>query len=252
MRSKNFSSFLILDVCNIVPNNQIEIMETTTTPSGVPKVIFKARLQTANEHNANKRYYPTDICDEIVETMKPKAKGRSLFQEVDHPSVGGDGMAAKRRAVTVEMKNCGSLIRDIYREGDDIIGEIETLSGFLGPDMYNTIVYDKADIGYSLRMFGKIETEGDTGISRVTRPIRPITYDTVTNPSHKTARIMEFIPENAYEFMSNPAGESQLVYESIITNDNLQFEDNNESIYDYLDRIVRDRFREMKPVEFRL
>jgi len=252
MRSKNFSSFLILDVCNVVPNNQIQIMETTTTPSGVPKVIFKARLQTANEHNANKRIYPMDICREIVETMKPKARGRSLFQEVDHPSVSGDSMAAKRRAVTVEMKNCGSLIRDIYMEGNDIIGEVETLSGFLGPDMYNTIVYDKADIGYSLRMFGKIETEGDTGFSRVARPIRPITYDTVTNPSHRTAKIIEFIPENAHEFLNDKTGNLQILHESIILEDELQFEDNNESIYDYLDRIVKDRFRGMKPVEFRL
>jgi hypothetical protein len=37
----------------------------------------------------------------------------------------------KKRAAVVEIKNCGSLIRNIYMEGKDIVGEIETLSGLV-------------------------------------------------------------------------------------------------------------------------
>jgi hypothetical protein len=115
----------------------------------VNKVIFRTRLQTAEETNSNNRYYPKSTCMEIVNSLKDKAKGRSLFQEIDHPITAsfGDDQNFKRRAAVVEIKNCGSLIRNIYMEGRDIIGEIETLSGFKGPDLANLIKEDKADIG---------------------------------------------------------------------------------------------------------
>lgn len=243
---------ILLDVCQPVGYSDIEIIEATTkTSSGVPKVVFKARLQTLEEKNQNGRYYSQAIGREIVETLKPKAKGRSLFQEIDHPMTVGDQNSSKRRAVTVEMKNCGSLIRDIYIEGNEIIGEVETLSGFLGPDVYNLIVHDKADIGYSLRMFGRVETEGATGLAKVVRPIRPITYDTVTNPSHSTARIMEFLPEDINGFI-NQKPNMELLNESTLSIDNLDMQDINESVYDYVDRIVQDFFENMGPVEFRL
>jgi hypothetical protein len=58
------------------------------------------------------------------------------------------------------------------------------------------VVNDKANIGFSLRMFGR-EVKGMDGITRVEKPIKPITFDIVTNPSHGTARVMEFLPEDA-------------------------------------------------------
>jgi hypothetical protein len=251
MRQTN--ACILLDVCSMVPNNDIEILENVKGPSGVNKAVFKARLQTLEEQNQNKRYYSKAIGDEIVEILKPKALGRSLFQEIDHPSiVGGDENSSRRRAVTVELKNCGTLIRDIYREGNDIIGEIETLSGFMGPDMYNLVVHDKADIGFSLRMFGKVEMNESTGIASVAKPIRPITYDTVTNPSHKTARVIEFLPENVNEFVGSRDSNIELINESIVIADNLDIENMNESVYDYVDRIVQNLFSQMGPIEFKI
>jgi len=249
MSRNNLQSYFIVESCTSVPNDCIQILENTTK-NGVPKLIFKARLQTANEHNSNRRYYPQDICQEIVTTLAPKAKGRSLFQEVDHPVVSGDDVASKSRAVTVKLQNSGTLLRNIYMKGPDVIGEMETLTGFLGPDLYNLIVYDKADIGFSLRMFGKVEMEGDTGISRVSRPIRPITYDTVTNPSHKTARILSFLPENATEFVSNSKIDTSVIYESDLSIDNIHLPNVNESIYEYLDMLVLEHFSKLKPVRF--
>lgn len=247
---QNSSSYFILESCSTVPNDCIQILENTDN-HGIPKLIFKARLQTADEHNSNRRYYPRDICQEIVSVLSPKAKGRSLFQEVDHPSVSGDDIASKSRAVTVRLQNSGTLLRNIYMKGPDVIGEMETLSGFLGPDLYNLIVHDKADIGFSLRMFGKVEMEGDTGISRVARPIRPITYDTVTNPSHKTARILSFLPENATEFVSNSKMDSSVIYESDLSIDNIHLPNVNESIYEYLDMLILEQFSRLKPVAFK-
>jgi len=253
MKSSRNSLGIMFDICNIIPNEEITILENVTkSPSGHPKVAFKAVMQTLEERNQNGRFYSKAIGNDIVETLRPKARSRSLFQEIDHPSINGDKDAANRRAVTVEMKNCGSLIRDLYIQENKIIAEIETLSGFLGPDMYNLIVHDKADIGFSLRMFGRVEMEGSGGPARVVRPIRPITYDTVTNPSHATARVMEFLPENVTEFLTEGCSNNELLQENTILYDRIQFQESNESMYDYIDRVVEDVFMNMKPVIFHI
>jgi len=242
---------VLFESFDVVPNSEIEILESTVTATGVPKLVAKVRLQTLEETNQNKRYYSRAIGDEIVESLRPKALDRSLFQEIDHPSPNGDDAAMKRRAVTVSLRNSGSLIRDIYREGNEIIGEMETLSGFLGPDLYNTIMYDKADIGFSLRMFGKVEMNESTGLATVSKPIRPITYDSVTNPSHKTAKIMKFLPENINEFVTGSDMNMDLLQESIVDIDDLNISNQNDNIFDYLDRVVQEAFNQIGPIKFK-
>lgn len=248
---KRKTSGIIFETFKPISNSDIEILENTKM-GNTPKAKFKVRLQTLEEKNNNGRYYDRAIGKEIVETLRPKAKGRSLFQEVDHPMVPseGDQSFARKRAVTVELKNCGAIINDIYIKNNDIIGEAETLSGFLGPDLYNTIVYDKADIGFSLRMFGRVQMDESIGVNRIIRPIRPITYDVVTNPSHGTAKILEFVTEDINSFLVE--SESQLVYESISLPDDINLFDCNESVYDYLDRLLNNTFKSMGPVEFKL
>jgi len=191
---EQITAIIVEQPCQI-NNKDVQILEQEIDDSGVKKVIFKARLQTAEEKNQNQRYYKKDICQEIVNILKPKAHSRSLFQEVDHPIVNNDDIS-KKRAITVELKNSGTLIRDIYMDKLDIIGEIETLSGFRGPDIYNLVVNDKANIGFSLRMFARVVNDPKSQMLYVEKPLRPITYDIVSNPSHKTATILEFLPED--------------------------------------------------------
>lgn len=83
-----------------------------------------------------------------------------------------DPNVMKRRATTVEYKSCGALLRNIYMEGGDIVGEIETLSGFHGPDIAKMVLYDKVNIGFSLRALGSVNTLSD-GTIEVLTPIKP-------------------------------------------------------------------------------
>lgn len=83
-----------------------------------------------------------------------------------------DSMVVKRRATTVEYKSSGCLLRNIYMEGPNIIGEIETLSGFSGPDIAKIVLYDKVNIGFSLRALGAVDTKPD-GTIVVLNPIKP-------------------------------------------------------------------------------
>ena len=163
----------LFETTSILKNSQLKILNESTGENGEPKVVFKCRLQTADERNQNRRVYSTDICKSIVEQLKEKAISRSLLMEVDHPSLEtSDTNIIKRRAATIEVKNCGCLLRNIYMEGREIFGEVETLSGFNGPSIAKMILYDKVNIGFSLRALGAVEQKPD-GTIMVLAPIKP-------------------------------------------------------------------------------
>jgi hypothetical protein len=244
MISYNF----LYETTSIVPNNDIEILETKSIPnSKSPKIVFEAQLQDSNRKNQNGRYYETSICQEIVDVLKPKATARALLQEVDHPIVDPNDSTGRKRAITISVKNSGTLIRDLHMSNGNVVGEMETLSGFLGPDVAHLLMDDKVDIGFSLRMFGKLIHENN--MVRVAKPIRPITYDIVTNPSHDASRVLQFLPENINTFVSE-SNTSNLQLLEEISLDDIDLSDPNENIYDYLDQIINESFRKMSKVSF--
>jgi len=117
-----------------------------------------------------------------------------------------DQQQLKRRAGIVEIRNCGALIKDISYKGNQVIGEIQTLSGFQGPSLANLITKDRIDIGFSLRALGSVEPLTD-GTLDVKMPLRAVTYDVVSAPSHANSKITEFLPES---FMCESTGDSEM------------------------------------------
>ena len=186
-------------------SSDINIIEESENPDGSAKVVFETRLQTANERNANKRFYSTRICETIVRQLSTKAKQGSLMMEVDHPMfISESTETLKKRAAIVEINNCAAKLRKIYMKGNDVIGEVESLSGFKGPDFANLVSRDHVNIGFSLRALGSVEPMHD-GTLMVKEPIKAITYDIVSNPSHTSARILKFLPESYEEFIPDQA-----------------------------------------------
>lgn len=256
MRKEKLQSGILFESFSPVSNDEILFLENTTV-NGIPKAKFKVRLQTLEERNGNGRYYDMSIGRSIVEGLKPKAAGRSLLMEIDHPMTPPDPndpnqTFAKKRAVTVELKNCGALISDLGIHNKEIIGLAETLTGFQGPDFYNVIANDKADIGFSLRMFGRTRLDESTGLNKVVGPIRPITYDIVTNPSHKTAKILEFLTEDINQFLIDPNMDMTVLQESAFDCDGISCATCNEDVYAYLDDLLNSSFKLLGPVEFRI
>ena len=147
----------IFERTSVVHNHDIEILEETELGGGKGKIAARCNLQESETRNRNNRYYSNAICESIVGQLSPKATGRSLLMEVDHPLfVSGDPEVLKKRASIIEINNCGALIREIGFKNKQIYGIFETLSGFKGPDLYNLIVKDKVDIGFSLRALGAV------------------------------------------------------------------------------------------------
>lgn len=122
----------IFERTSVVSNKDIEILEESNLGGGKTKITAKALLQESNKKNANLRLYTDQICESIVSQLSPKAMGRSLLMEIDHPLfVSPDPNVLKRRASIVEINNCGALIRDISFKNGQVCGIFETLSGFL-------------------------------------------------------------------------------------------------------------------------
>lgn len=244
----------IFERTSVVRNHDIEILEETELGGGKGKIAARCNLQEAETRNRNNRYYSTAICESIVEQLSPKATSRSLLMEVDHPLfVSDDPEVLKKRASIIEINNCGALIREIGFKNKQIYGIFETLSGFKGPDLYNLIVKDKVDIGFSLRALGAVETLQD-GTIMVKDPIRPITYDIVSNPSHVNAKVLEFLPEAASEFIPN----SNVIYEAemldVLGKDQIAISEGDSVVIRFIDDIINERFEGVvsKGIRFRI
>lgn len=123
----------LLEQTSIVSPSDIKIIEEGKTESGQSRVAFQARLQEQGVRNTNRRIYDQTVCESIVGQLGPKAKARNMLMEVDHPmffSGANDPTTMKRRATIIEIKNCGAVCRKIGIHNGQILGEIETLSGF--------------------------------------------------------------------------------------------------------------------------
>ncbi len=245
----------IFERTSIVHNHDIEVLEETNIGNGKTKLTAKAYLQESETRNRNNRYYSNAICESIVNQLSPKAQGRSLLMEVDHPLfVSKDPEVLKKRASIIEINNCGALIREIGFKNKQIYGIFETLSGFKGPDLYNLITKDKVDIGFSLRALGAVETLQD-GTIMVQDPIRPITYDIVSNPSHVNARVLEFLPESAIEFF--PDSDNVICEQDtlkLLEKDQVALIKGDSTIIKFIDDIINEMFESVvsKGIKFKL
>lgn len=251
---KSNSYHFIYEQTSMSRNEDLEIMEESRTDSGQSKVVFKARLQESDVVNQNRRKYSPVVCESITSQLAPKASNRNLLMEVDHPMFGGgDPMSQKKRATVIEIKNCGSLLRNISFKDGQVIGEIETLSGFRGPDLANLILKDKVDIGFSLRALGSVQPLQD-GTVMVKTPIMPITYDVVSTPSHANAKMLEFLPESFADFENDCNVICEGNEASILEAEQIHICEGNQCITKFIDEIINERFMDIvsKGVKFRL
>jgi hypothetical protein len=257
--------YLIYEYCQTTSFEDIRIIKEQKEYPGAWSnknniIIFETKLQTAEEVNGNNRWYPIETIDLIIEGLSPKAKTRSLYQEINHPFIEtNDENIIKKRAINIDLNNCGSLVRSIRKDGNSVIAEVETLAGFKGPDLRDIITINKANIGFSLRMFGKLQPHSQMKtVMEVVSPLRPITYDVVTEPSHKGSRIMKFLTESdnfSYLIKSNDFSEMELTQESLsfITENNMNVSYNSkQELTKFLDDVLAHEFLNMSPLTFKI
>jgi len=152
------------------------------------KIRFKAVLQSFDRLNRNGRIYPKHKMVRAVEELKYFAQNRELLGEFGHP----EHVVTPERLFVIHPQHVSHIIRNIWIEGDLVVGDIET-TGPWGPHLAK-LVLDKANIGFSGRIYvSKWDRDYKTGAIRVAddADVRIITYDAVIIPSHKEAYIRE-------------------------------------------------------------
>jgi hypothetical protein len=141
-------------------------------------VIVKALLQRADSLNQNGRKYPKPILErEVVNYKKSIDEGRACG-ELDHPE-----------SSIVNLANISHILRDIWWEGDDVMGKVEILTtpkGKIALDLMGAGV----KLGISSRGVGET-TKDEEGNDIVDESFMLVAFDLVSEPSTQEAWLMK-------------------------------------------------------------
>jgi len=133
-------------------------------------LIVEGRLQTAEVQNGNGRKYPRSILEREVDKYKsgPIAENRALG-ELDHPD-----------SQIINLKNVSHNIKDIWWNGDDVVGKIEILPTPSG-NILTELFRNGITVGVSSRGMGSLKPTG--GVQEVQDDFELLCWDFVSTPS---------------------------------------------------------------------
>ncbi len=163
------------------------------------KIIAECFLQTANEKNQNRRIYPKDVLDHGMKAIQEKINNRRFVGELDHPISDN-----QTRQCTVEYKSVSHLVREWWWEGERIKGVVETLPYTENGKIMSGLIADRIPVGFSLRGLADVSSSG--GAQVVQSPLIVISYDCVSEPSHKGSQVTELRQEGKVIHMTDQAG----------------------------------------------
>lgn len=130
-------------------------------------------MQVAGDLNGNGRIYPKDILVREVEKLKDTfIRNGNAYGELDHPE-----------SPIVSLKNVSHIIKDLWWEGDKLMGRVEILNTPSG-NIVKEILKAGYTIGISSRGTGSVRELNDgTGRVVVNDDFDLVTWDFVSNPS---------------------------------------------------------------------
>ena len=138
-------------------------------------VIVEGLMQVAGDLNGNGRIYPREILDREVRKLKETfIKNGNAFGELDQPD-----------SPVVSLQNVSHIIKDLWWEGDNLMGRVEVLNTPFG-NIVKEILKAGYNIGISSRGQGTVR-ELDNGKVVVNDDFDLITWDFVSNPSVSNA-----------------------------------------------------------------
>lgn len=160
---------LLIDIIpfSITPK---QINESISSNNG--RLIVEGVLQRSESENQNGRIYPTEILKREVEKYKGREiKENRAYGELDHPE-----------SSVVELKNTSHIIREIWWEGNDVIGKVEVLKTPSG-NILKELLEAGCTVGISSRGMGSVKESTNGGTVVVEDDFDLICWDFVSNPS---------------------------------------------------------------------
>lgn len=117
-----------------------------------------------------------------------------MATEMDHPFIKNPNDPSEvKRQLLVRLKDASHKFTKMWIEKNNICGLVETLSNDNGINLARMAHLDDVPIGFSCRAIGKVKngTLNGQSIMEVTQPTVFVTYDAVTDPSHKSAELKD-------------------------------------------------------------
>jgi hypothetical protein len=157
-------------------------------PSGNPLV--EGILATAEVKNGNGRYYSKELWEREIDKYKEVVKENRATGELDHPE-----------SSIINLKNVSHIIRDMWWDGDNVIGKIEVLPTSAG-NILKALIENNVQVGVSSRGMGSLQ-ERD-GVLEVQDDFELLCWDFVSTPSNPGSYMHmikegQEVPVNEYE-----------------------------------------------------
>ena len=128
-------------------------------------------MQRAGAQNQNGRVYEKNILRREVEKyMEEFVRNGNAFGELDHPE-----------SPVVSLKNASHVVKDLYWNGDDLMGKVELLNTPSG-NIVKEIIRAGHTIGISSRGTGSVQQTNE-GYLEVQSDFELVCWDFVSNPS---------------------------------------------------------------------
>jgi len=146
-----------------------QLHEGLKAPSGNPLV--EGILATAEVKNGNGRYYPKELWEREIDKYNQVVKENRATGELDHPD-----------SSIISLKNVSHIIRDIWWDGDKVMGKIEILPTVSG-NILKALIDNNVQVGVSSRGMGSLKQMSE-GTLEVQDDFELLCWDFVSTPSN--------------------------------------------------------------------
>jgi hypothetical protein len=166
----------------------MQLTEGLKAPSGNPLV--EGILATAEVKNGNGRYYPKDLWEREIGKYNQIVKENRATGELDHPD-----------STIISLKNVSHIIREVWWDGDKVMGKLEILPTVSG-NILKALIENNVQVGVSSRGMGSLK-EINEGTLEVQDDFELLCWDFVSTPSNpgsymQLVREGKEVPTNSY------------------------------------------------------
>ena len=127
-------------------------------------------LATAEVKNGNGRYYSKDLWEREIDKYQQQVKENRAMGELDHPE-----------SSVVNLKNVSHNIKDMWWDGDNVMGKIEILPTPSG-NILKALIESGVTVGVSSRGMGSLKQVGE--VAEVQDDFELLCWDFVSTPSN--------------------------------------------------------------------
>ena len=158
-------------------------------------------LATAEVKNGNGRYYSKDLWQREIDKYMESVKENRAMGELDHPE-----------SSIINLKNVSHNIKDMWWDGDSVMGKIEILPTPSG-NILKALIENGITVGVSSRGMGSLEDKD--GVLEVQDDFELLCWDFVSTPSNPGS-YMHTIKEGLQHTTKNPYEKINSIIREII------------------------------------